>query len=62
MSWVLLNQLPIVTSGIGGAVCLIGVVIATARVRRRRSADRVRQSQRPDGQAVDAEARGEALA
>jgi drug/metabolite transporter (DMT)-like permease len=46
MSWVLLDQLPTVTAGIGGAICLIGVVIATARLRRpalrrRDSADRV---------------------
>jgi drug/metabolite transporter (DMT)-like permease len=46
MSWILLDQLPTATAGIGGAICLIGVVIATARlrrppVRRRRSADRV---------------------
>jgi drug/metabolite transporter (DMT)-like permease len=33
MSWVLLSQLPTVTAAIGGAVCLIGVVIATARLR-----------------------------
>jgi drug/metabolite transporter (DMT)-like permease len=39
MSWILLDQLPTATAGIGGAVCLIGVVIAT--VRRRGSADRV---------------------
>jgi drug/metabolite transporter (DMT)-like permease len=39
MSWILLDQLPTATAGTGGAVCLIGVVIAT--VRRRGSADRV---------------------
>jgi len=35
MSWVLLDQLPTTTAGIGGAICLLGVVAATARVRRR---------------------------
>ncbi len=34
MSWILLSQLPTATAGVGGAVCLIGVVIATARLRR----------------------------
>jgi drug/metabolite transporter (DMT)-like permease len=62
MSWVLLDQLPTVTSGIGGAICLIGVLIATARVRRRRSADRVREPERPHGEAVEPEPLGEPLA
>jgi len=35
MSWILLDQLPTPAAGIGGAICLIGVVIATVRVRRR---------------------------
>ncbi|MGH2908523.1 MAG: DMT family transporter [Solirubrobacteraceae bacterium] len=35
MSWILLDQLPTATAGIGGAVCLVGVVIATVRPRRR---------------------------
>lgn len=34
MSWILLSELPTVTAGIGGAICLVGVVIATARLRR----------------------------
>jgi drug/metabolite transporter (DMT)-like permease len=36
-SWVLLDQLPTATAGIGGAICLVGVVIATARLRRPRA-------------------------
>lgn len=40
MSWILLDELPSPIAGIGGAICLIGVVAATGRVRRR-SADRV---------------------
>ena len=62
MSWILLDQLPTVTAGIGGAICLIGVVIATVRTRRRGSADRVREPERPDRQAMDLEPRGERLA
>jgi drug/metabolite transporter (DMT)-like permease len=34
MSWIFLSELPTATAGIGGVVCLIGVVIATARLRR----------------------------
>lgn len=35
MSWILLDQLPALTAGIGGAVCLVGVVIATRPFRQR---------------------------
>jgi len=42
MSWILLDQLPPPSAGVGGAICVIGVVAATGRLRRR-SADRVRQ-------------------
>ena len=37
MSWVLLDQLPTATAGVGGTICLVGVVIATARLRRPRA-------------------------
>jgi len=40
MAWVLLSQLPTVTSAIGGAICLAGVVVATARLRRPAAARR----------------------
>lgn len=35
MSWTLLDQLPTVAAGIGGGICLIGVLVATLGVRRR---------------------------
>ena len=62
MSWVLLDQLPTLTAGIGGAVCLIGVLIATARTRRGGSVDRVREPERPDGQPMEPEPSGQPLA
>ncbi len=61
MSWILHDQLPSAAAGAGGAICLIGVVVATGRVRRR-SADRVRQPERPHRQAVEAEPAREPLA
>src|SRR5579875_4190408 len=33
MSWILLDELPTPAAGVGGAICLIGVMIATVRVR-----------------------------